>query len=94
MTYRLVFKEQAKKEWDKLDATVRKQFAAKLRERLITPHVEAARLSGMADCYKIKLRRAGYRLVYQVRDSELVVSVIAVGKRERNFVYKQAVKRV
>lgn len=94
MTYRLVFKEQAKKEWDKLDATVRKQFAAKLRERLITPRVEAARLSGMTDCYKIKLRRAGFRLVYQVRDSELVVSVIAVGKRERNFVYKQAVKRI
>lgn len=94
MTYRLVFKEQAKKEWDKLDATVRKQFASKLRERLTTPRVEAARLSGMADCYKIKLRRAGYRLVYQVRDHELVVSVVAVGKRERNFVYKQAVKRI
>ncbi len=94
MTYRLVFKEQAKKEWDKLDATVRKQFATKLRERLITPRVETARLSGMADCYKIKLRRAGFRLVYQVRDGELVVSVIAVGKRERNFVYKQAVKRI
>ncbi|WP_020400846.1 type II toxin-antitoxin system RelE family toxin [Kordiimonas gwangyangensis] len=94
MTYRLVFKEQAKKEWDKLDATVRKQFAAKLRERLITPRIEAARLSGMTDCYKIKLRRAGFRLVYQVRDGELVVSVIAVGKRERNFVYKQAVKRI
>lgn len=94
MTFKLVFKEQAKKEWDKLDATVRKQFATKLRERLNAPRVEAARLSGMTDCYKIKLRRAGYRLVYQVRDQELVVSVVAVGKRERNFVYKQAVKRI
>jgi mRNA interferase RelE/StbE len=48
----------------------------------------------MKDCYKIKLRSAGYRLVYQVRDSELVVSVIAVGKRERHAVYKAAVKRI
>lgn len=94
MIYRLVFKQQAKKEWDKLDSAVRKQFAAKLKERLNEPRIEAARISGMADCYKIKLRRAGFRLVYQVRDSELVVSVVAVGKRERNFVYKQAVKRV
>lgn len=94
MTFKLVFKEQAKREWDKLDATVRKQFATKLRERLNAPRVEAARLSSMTDCYKIKLRRAGYRLVYQVRDQELVVSVVAVGKRERNFVYKQAVKRI
>ena len=55
---------------------------------------ESTRLSGMKDCYKIKLRRAGYRLVYQVRDKELIVSVIAVGKREKNQVYKTAVKRI
>jgi len=94
MTYKLVFKEQAKKEWDKLDGPVRKQFASKLKERLRDPRIESSRLSGMSDCYKIKLRRAGFRIVYQVRDNELVVSVVAVGKRERNFVYKQAVKRI
>ena len=48
----------------------------------------------MEDCYKIKLHSAGYRLVYQVRDNELVISVVAVGKRERNQVYKIAVKRI
>ena len=94
MPYKLVFKEQAKKEWDKLDGPVRKQFAAKLKERLDEPRIESSRLSGMSDCYKIKLRRAGFRLVYQVRDNELVVSIVAVGKRERNFVYKQAIKRI
>jgi mRNA interferase RelE/StbE len=35
----------------------------------------------------------GYRLVYEVRDHELIVIVIAVGKRERNAVYKVADKR-
>ena len=94
MSYRLVFKAEAKKEWDQLDATIREQFKKKLAERIETPRVERSRLSGMQDCYKIKLRSAGYRLVYQVRDSELVVSVVAVGKRERNAVYKTAVKRV
>lgn len=94
MPYKLRFKEQAKKEWDKLDGPVRKQFAAKLKERLIHPRVESARLNSIANCYKIKLRRAGYRLVYQVRDNELLVSVVVVGKRERNFVYKQAMKRM
>ena len=69
-------------------------LAKKLIERLEEPRVESARLSGLRDCYKIKLRSAGYRLVYQVRDAEIVVSVVAVGKRERNAVYKAAVKRV
>ncbi len=94
MTYRLVFKVDAKKEWDDLDSTVRFVFAKKLKERIQQPRIESSRLSGMKDCYKIKLRRAGYRLVYQVRDKELVVSIVAVGKRERNLVYKIATKRI
>ena len=94
MTYRLLFKTEAKKEWDKLDSAIRTQFKKKLTERLEVPRVESARLSGLRDCYKIKLRGAGYRLVYQVREEEVVVSVIAVGKRERNAVYKAAVKRI
>lgn len=94
MTFKLVFKEDAKKEWDKLDATTHSLFAKKLKERIKNPRVESAKLCGMKDCYKIKLRRAGYRLVYQVRDNELVVSVVAVGKRERNQVYTTAIKRI
>ena len=47
----------------------------------------------MPDCYKIKLKAAGYRLVYKVIDERIVVSVIAVGKRERSAVYDQAKKR-
>jgi len=94
MIFKLVFKIDAKKEWDSLDPTVRSIFAKKLKERINQPRIESVRLSGMKSCYKIKLRRAGYRLVYQVRDSELVVSVIAVGKREKNQVYKAAIKRI
>jgi mRNA interferase RelE/StbE len=48
----------------------------------------------MKDCYKIKLNWAGFRLVYQVRDKELIVSVVAAGKEERNLVYKIASKRI
>ena len=94
MTYRLLFKSEAKKEWNKLDSAIRTQFKKKLAERLEVPRVESVRLSGLRNCYKIKLRSAGYRLVYQVRDEEIVVSVIAVGKCERNAVYKAAVKRI
>lgn len=92
-TYELEFLEDALKEWKKLNSTVRDQFARKLAERLDTPHVPSARLSGMRDCYKIKLRSVGYRLVYQVEDEALVVLVIAVRKREQSKVYKTAARR-
>ncbi|AHE59475.1 mRNA interferase RelE [Escherichia coli 2-210-07_S3_C3] len=48
----------------------------------------------MPDCYKIKLRTLGYRLVYQVNDKELLVLVIAIGKREYSAVYEDATKRL
>ena len=93
MKYELGFLEEALKEWSKLDGNTREQFKAKLTERLTNPRVPASRLTGHKDRYKIKLRSVGYRLVYEVRDSEVIVIVVAVGKRDRNAVYKVAAKR-
>ena len=92
-SFELGFLEEALKEWRKLDNTISKQFKEKLVERLVQPHVPAARLSGHKNRYKIKLRSAGYRLVYEVRNSELIVLVVAVGKRDCNAVYKAAAAR-
>lgn len=93
MAYQLEFLPSAQKEWDKLGSTVRKQFAAKLRERLEQPRVPASALHGLKDHYKIKLRSSGYRLVYQVDDRVVIVTVVAVGKRERGDVYATAFRR-
>ena len=94
MIYDLAFKSQAKKEWDKLAPTIKEQLKKKLSERLINPHVKSAQLYGLPDCYKIKLKAAGYRLVYQVSDQTILITVVAIGKRERNSVYKAAIKRI
>ncbi|MFD2112729.1 type II toxin-antitoxin system RelE family toxin [Thiorhodococcus fuscus] len=93
MSYELLFHPDARDEWGRLDRTVREQFKKKLAERLEEPHIPASRLSGRQNRYKIKLRTAGYRLVYEVRDDQLIVLVIALGKRERSAVYKAAAKR-
>jgi mRNA interferase RelE/StbE len=93
-TYKLAFLPTALKEWEKLGASVRSQFKKKLSERLGNPHVPASRLSGLENCYKIKLRAAGYRLVYRVDEREVIVIVVAVGKRDRHLVYKLAAGRI
>jgi mRNA interferase RelE/StbE len=94
VTYKLEFRESAWKEWNKLDRPLREQFKNKLLERLENPRLESARLTGMPDCYKIKLRAAGYRLVYQVFDDRVTVIVVAVGKREDSAVYRKAGRRL
>ena len=94
MSYELRFKESALKEWRQLNAPVREQFKKKLAERLEQPRVPSAALHGARDLYKIKLRAAGFRLEYQVDDGIVTVTVIAVGKRERNAVYAAALTRL
>jgi len=94
MTYSLEFDERALKEWRKLGDTVREQLKKKLASILLNPRIEANRFHSLPDCYKIKLRSSGYRLVYQVIDREVVVFVVAVDKREVEVVYRKATDRL
>ena len=94
MTYKIKFKASALKEWNSLDRTIQQQFAKKLKKCSENPHIPSAKLRGMADCYKIKLRASGFRLVYQVIDGELIITVISVGKRENNEAYFSAKSRI
>ncbi|MBX3641332.1 MAG: type II toxin-antitoxin system RelE/ParE family toxin [Nitrosomonas sp.] len=93
MTYKLKFLPSAKKEWDKLDNSIKKQFKNKLKKCLEDPCIEANRLTSFECAYKIKLRSAGYCLVYEVDNKEIIVFVIAVEKKENNEVYSAAMSR-
>ena len=90
MSYELDFLEEALEEWSKLNPSIKKKKKKKLMKVLENPRVPKNKLSGHSNRYKIKLRSIGYRLVYEVIDNEVVVLVIAVGRRENNAVYNSA----
>lgn len=94
MSYELEFDPRALKEWQKLGETVKNQFRKKLAEVLSHPRIPSARLHDFPDCYKIKLKASGFKLVYQVKDAQVLVLVIAIGKREKSAVYQDADKRL
>jgi len=94
MTYDLELDRRALKEWHKLNASIRQQFKKKLAEVLENPKVQATKLRGLPECYKIKLRSSGYRLIYQVQDERIIVFVVAVGKRENEQAYDDAEARL
>lgn len=81
-TYRLEFHPAALREWRKLGATVREQARKKLENLLCDPHVMAARMRAHPNAYRIKLRAAGYRLIYRVEDDRLIVYVVAIQQRD------------
>ncbi|MFK8257687.1 type II toxin-antitoxin system RelE/ParE family toxin [Erwinia sp. AnSW2-5] len=94
MTYKLKFVPSAEKEWKKLGHPIREQFKKKLKERLENPRVPSAQLHGRKDQYKIKLKSAGYRLVYLVQDEVVTVVVLGMGKREGGTVYSETQGRL
>ncbi|MRT42713.1 type II toxin-antitoxin system mRNA interferase toxin, RelE/StbE family [Enterobacteriaceae bacterium RIT702] len=94
MKYLLEFDQRALKEWRKLGEQVREQLKKKLAEIIQAPRIESNRLRGLPNCYKIKLRASGYRLVYQVQDDRLIVFVVSVGKREHEDSYENARRRL
>ena len=82
MSYELHFIKKSKKEWDKLNSTIKEQFKKKLAKRLEEPIVLSDKLSGYENIYKIKLKNAGFRLAYEVKEQEIVVLVLKVGERD------------
>jgi mRNA interferase RelE/StbE len=93
--YRLKFVPDAWVEWLALDGNVRELLKKALKKRLVQPRLPGSVLHGdLRDCYKIKLRKQGYRLVYQVEDDVLWVLVLAIDKREDLAAYRAALTRL
>ena len=85
-------------EWHQLGGSVKNHLKKLLSKRLNNPHVPGGELHGpLASCYKIKLRQQGARLVYSFEDDHLLVTVVAVDKREDGVAcqaYQSAVARL
>jgi len=93
--YRLKFIPAALHEWNALDGSIKEPLRKALKRRLDAPHVAGSQLHGeLNGCYKIKLRKIGYRLVYSVEDDTLVVLVLSVNRRDGLLVYADALKRL
>lgn len=93
--YKVYCAESAYKDWTKLNHSVRLKFIKKLQKLVVCPRIEGNRLSGeLSDCYKIKLRRDGFRLVYQVIDEKIILMIWAVDKRDKQKAYEVAIHRL
>lgn len=85
--YSIQFVRSAQKEFDRLPAKLRTKVAEALSLLSKHPYSEllnAKRLKGNNQLYRVRL--GDYRIVYEIRDRELVVVVIKIG--HRSDVYK------
>jgi mRNA interferase RelE/StbE len=96
MSYSIEIAPVAQREWKKLDQLIKRQFVKKLEKLCDGPRIPGAKLTGHANAYRIKLRGAGYRLIYMVREERLIIIIVAVAKRDssKDDVYHLATTRL
>jgi mRNA interferase RelE/StbE len=82
--YRLVYKKSVDKDLRKLSESIRKQLVKKIRELSKTPRPSGStKLRGSTDLYRI--RHTDYRIIYQIKGSELIILIIKVGHRKEVY---------
>ena len=94
---KLQFDKDALVEFRRLEPSAKSAFRKKLKKLVFLqekPTPKNALYGFPAGYYKIKLRKAGLRLIYKYDGDMLIILVIAVGKRERSIVYDVAKSRV
>ncbi len=98
MTYDIVLKIEADKELSELSSRERilvfKQF------KKISSSPELGKLLGnkagydLSGCRKMYADKKRIRIVYTILDDQIVIEVIAIGKRDELEVYKSAAERL
>lgn len=85
--YELLFLSSAKKEFAKLDTVAQKIIKEKLLLLVTNPDVLKNNIKALKGEYKgkLRLRINQYRVVFQVKDEELIIIVVRVGHRKEVY---------
>lgn len=85
--YSVVVSPKAQKKMDKLDAPVRRKIAQWIKDNLVdceNPRAFGAALHGSLKEYW-KYRVGDWRIVAEIKDTELVIVIVKIDKRENVY---------
>ena len=85
--YKLLFLSSAKKEFKKLDFVVQKHIKEKLILLSTNPEVLKNNIKALKGEFKgkFRLRINQYRVIFQIKDDELIIAIIAIGHRKEIY---------
>jgi len=85
--YTLNFLNSAKKEFKKLDSVAQKNIKEKLILLTTNPDVLKNNIKALKGEYKgkFRLRIKEYRVIFQVKDEELIIIVVRIGHRKEVY---------
>lgn len=98
MRYSVTLTEDAADDFRRLDGSL-KQSVAKQLKKLETAPLLGEHLGNKAGLdltgyYKLYVAKKSIRIVYRIIEREVIVEVVAIGKREELAVYRTSLKRI
>ena len=98
MPYKVVLTAQATQDFRILDGSVKEQVGRQLRKLETAPllgeHLGNRGGLDLTGYYNLYAARKAIRIVYRIIEMEVIVEVVAIGKREDFEVYREAFKRI
>ncbi len=98
MRFAVLLIQEAKKDFEKLDGSIKKQILKKLILLETNPFLgkPLGNRAGMdlTGYYKLYVYKRKIRIIYEIRGEALIIRVISIGKREDFTVYLQTLLRV
>ena len=85
--YSLYFLTSAKKEFKKLDSVAQKRIKEKLILLVENPDVLKNNIKPLKGVHqgKFRLRINQYRVIFQINDGELIITIVRVGHRKEIY---------
>jgi mRNA interferase RelE/StbE len=98
LPYKVVLTAHAAQDFRGLDKSVKNQVARQLKKLETSPELgeHLGRRAGLdlTGYYKLYAARKAIRIIYRIVELEVLVEVVAIGKREDMAVYREAVRRL
>jgi len=77
------FEKDAAMFFKKLDKSIQERIAKKIEELKINPKIGVPLTANLAGLWK--LRSGDYRIIYQIRNQELIVVILKIGHRKNVY---------
>jgi mRNA interferase RelE/StbE len=98
LPYRVVLTADAANDFRKLDGSLKEQVARQLKKLETSPHLgeHLGRKAGLnlTGYYKLYVAKKSIRIVYRIVELDVIVEVVAIGKREDLGVYREVIRRI
>lgn len=94
----MILTAEAADDFRQLDRSLRKPVAKQLKKLETAPllgeHLGNKAGLDLTGYYKLYVAKKGVRIIYRIIEQEVIVELVAIGKREDLAVYQTALKRI